>query len=161
MKNFLISVLIATLIPVTFAQDEWVLKMGVFRGRETVIRVLNTRPSLEEKATLPYLIAIVWRYTGEGSTKQMPNPSEIERMDAFEALIHEKLVKQGIAKPVIVLTGGFKRELLYYVSEPKKFVELFNKAMIAQPRMPIEINSQHDSDWGVFNAFSANSKMPQ
>jgi hypothetical protein len=119
-------------------------------GRPLIYSFDNNLPPDEVRQKLPWLTVISWRYDG-AKNKGMPPKTENQRMINLEDAIENNLVgDDSILLRAYSRTGNNLKELVYYIKDRDKFLELFNQALSDHPRYPIEIKFYEDREWTEF-----------
>ena len=116
-------------------------------------------PPAEIRNRLSWLTVISWKYDGQ-INNGMPLKEENQGMIKLEETIENEVENDEIMRHVYSRTGNNLKELVYCIHDRDQFHSVFNKALVNQPRYPIEIKFYKDKEWEDFhkllNGFNKN-----
>jgi len=115
-----------------------------------IYKFVNEMPGNDVRSGLKCLLVVSWKYDGS-KNNGMPTPDENNKMIKLEDIIEEKIEVTKKLRHVYSRTGNNLKELVYYIEDNDKFLEIFNKVMANQERVPIEINFYKDPEWSEFS----------
>jgi hypothetical protein len=116
----------------------------------------NLSPAFDRKCQ-PDRIIIVWKYQSESG---MPLKDEHQGMNALEDALTLALAGDDFATLALVSTGENLREWTYYAKSEDEFIARLNYAFIGEEAFPIEIHSESDPEWSMYEKFKAGMKQP-
>ena len=120
--------------------------------RVIVYRFLKELPPGFDKTAQPDRVIIAWKYEGE---RGMPATAERQRMDAMEDAL-EAMAAGGRSETLaMVSTGNNLRRWVYYVQSKQDFAARLSRAREALPGLPLEVRSEPDPEWKIYEAFRA------
>lgn len=118
-------------------------------GLPVIYKFVNELPQDIVRSNLTWLTVISWKYDGE-SNNGMPLNDDNQSMMVLENAIGDNIENEQVLRHVYSRTGNNLKELVYYIHDTDKFLEIFNKTFSGHPRYPIEINFYPDAEWGDF-----------
>ena len=130
-------------------------------GAPVIYKLINQLPDDTVRSKLTWLTVISWKYDGS-SSNGMPSNDENQKMITLEDTIEDHIENDEFLQHAYSRTGNNLKELVYYINDREKFLEVFNKTLSGHPRYPIEINFYQDAEWEDFerllNGFSEAAK---
>jgi hypothetical protein len=90
----------------------------------------------------------------------MPLKDEHQGMNALEDALTLALAGDDFATLALVSTGENLREWTYYAKSEDEFIARLNYAFIGEEAFPIEIHSESDPEWSMYEKFKAGMKQP-
>ncbi len=129
-------------------------KMGIIgryteNGFPVILKFVNALPEKETMNKFPFLAAISWQYDGKNNNG-MPDSITNEKMIILEDAIEAVSEPSEIFSHAYSRTGNNLKELVYYGTNQKDFMDLLNKTLVNHPKYPIEINFYNDPEWTEF-----------
>ena len=115
-------------------------------GKPIIYKFVNEMPKEDIRNKLPLLLVVAWKYDGD-SNDGMPSDNDIKKMMSLEDTIEKKIEITNTLRHAYSRTGNNLKELVYYVDDEDKFMEMFNIAMHGRERLPIEITFDEDKEW--------------
>jgi hypothetical protein len=133
------------------SEEQW--QPGIGRRLEDgrpVIYKLSEFPSKETRGQHSWLSIVSWPYDGS-QRNGMPTVEVNERMLVLEHALNDR-EDQGHCRHAYSRTGNNLKELALYVSSREQFMGAFNRALVDEPRFPIQITFYEDPEWTDFRA---------
>ncbi|MDF1698678.1 MAG: DUF695 domain-containing protein [Saprospiraceae bacterium] len=126
-----------------------------------IVKFVNRTPNSKTQTKLPMLTVISWKYDGS-ERNGMPTQEVNQRMIKLEQAIANSNSDNKLFEHVYSRTGNNLKELVYYSSTQKDFIQKLNKTLSNHERYPIEIDFYDDREWNEFkkllNDFNTNEK---
>jgi hypothetical protein len=121
-------------------------------GRKIIFRFAKEFNPAFARTSQPIRIIIAWKYESETG---MPSTEELQRMDVLEDALDSVLYQDSFATLALVSTGEDLREWTYYAKSEDGFSARFDYAISELPEFPIEIHSECDANWDMYEQFKA------
>lgn len=131
-------------------QDPWLIAETDEDGLPMVYRVRQNIPSHVEISEFANLVCVVWEYDGKVANG-MPSGEIAEQQAVFEDALDEFIEKGGDSEHMVVVTGNGRKEWLWYVKDPEKWIEEFSDALSGHPPFPVEIEGYEAESWRAYN----------
>ena len=113
-------------------------------NKRAVLRLRVVRPAMAGPS-FDTAIQITWKYSGG-----MPSGDTNTSMTTFERAIDDLTGDNHFAELVQVATGGGVKEWLFYCSDKGRFMNEFERLLVAHERYPVEISSLSDPEWRIW-----------
>lgn len=131
-----------------------VIGRATIGGLPVVYKFVNEAPTDAKRKALPWLTVISWKYDGADNNGMPPKPVN-ERMIALEDALEAVVVKSDFCEHAISRTGSNLKELIYYIHDRDKFMEMLNEALAKHDAYPIQIEFFNDPEWKEFETTRA------
>jgi hypothetical protein len=128
------------------------ISTNVSSGRKIIFRYAKAFNATFDRASQPIRIIIVWKYQSESG---QPIAEDHQRMNLFEDTLESVLKDDGLATLALVSTGEDLREWTYYAKSEDEFMGRFDYAFAGMPAFPIEIHTECDPNWDMYEQFKA------
>ena len=140
------------------ADDQWSMAQGEKNGKPLLIRYRSERPQGVEATAFPFLLSATWSY--QPNEFGLPSAEEMESMDKFEDVLASSLQESQTAHLMVILTGGSKRDWLWYSCGEEEAMRQVNQALKGHNRYPVQFSVQKDRAWKAYAQFERGSDSP-
>ena len=111
-----------------------------------IVKFINELPDDFTRFKYPTLSIISWTYDGDKNNGMLLsdiNHKMIDLENALESMMNSsKLYQHAYSR-----TGNNLKELVYYCTSKKDFMDLLNESLATHERYPIEITFYEDAQW--------------
>ena len=148
------------LIQLVTEDDIWTAAEGENDGTPFILRY---RPNLQDFLTTKKYnkrLVLIWLYDSDNSSL-MPSNEEMELMEEVENSLVDILEKDVQSVLAFVYTGQNQKEWHWYSSNIEETGKRLNAALAGFDKLPIELSSEDDPDWGEYNSVLAGADDSQ
>jgi len=133
--------------------DTWATATGEADGHALIYRYRMHRPHSADWLSFPYALCVLWSYdltVRNGMPPTEDNEHQVSFEDATASLDEGQ---HGYL--MLVSTGNGCKRWLYYVRDPKRWVEELNKCLSGHESYPLQIENWRDDEWSTWQEFAA------
>lgn len=127
----------------------WMLAEGHSGEYPFFVRYRQLRQSIPRNE-YPTRLNVFWSMNSPDENG-FPSPKEAADLEIFENRLIAAVEKDESAWLVAVVTGRSEREFVFYLQQPKLFLQRLSEMPQEQARYPLEVHSQDDPDWSYFD----------
>jgi Family of unknown function (DUF695) len=131
-------------------RDIWATATGDERGTPVIYRYRQNHTA--DPSRYPHALRIVWPYDGQ-VRNGMPPVEDNKLQVGFEDAIGT-LGEGRAGYLMLVLTGNGRKEWLYYVEDPKRWLEELNRSLATHKPYPLQIGDWLDEGWSTWQKFA-------
>ena len=129
----------------------WAIIKLIEEDLPLLFRLRTDLRSVAGDPSMPLLFEIKWTYFLDAENiDQLPTPSQLDEMTAFEDAVVEALHGNRAALLVAVNTIEGERRWLWYCGDREKVERCMNTALNGNPSYPIRMEITEDPSWSFY-----------